>query len=94
MQSSSAERGNSFDRTVYPRRCNVDELLMKIEGMSCGHCVGQVTKALTVLDGVQVKAVRVGEAKVTYSPALITPSDIARALTEAGYDVQLVGRAA
>lgn len=72
----------------------METLTLHIDGMSCGHCVGQVTKALAVLDGVQVNAVRVGEAQVGYDPTFITPSDIARAVTEAGYEVQPVGRAA
>lgn len=72
----------------------MDELILTIDGMSCGHCVGQVTKALTLLDGVQVNAVRVGEAQVAYDQTRITPSDVARAVTEAGYEVQPVGRAA
>jgi copper chaperone len=72
----------------------METLTLRIHGMSCGHCVGQVTKALTLLDGVQVNSVRVGEAQVAYNRALITPSDIARAVTEAGYEVQPVGRAA
>jgi copper chaperone CopZ len=72
----------------------MDTLTLHIDGMSCGHCVGQVTKALTVLDGVRVNAVKVGEAQVVYNPALITPSDIARAVSEAGYEVQPVGRPA
>lgn len=36
----------------------MDELILKIDGMSCGHCVGQVTKALTQLDSVQVRPSR------------------------------------
>jgi copper chaperone len=72
----------------------METLTLHIDGMSCGQCVGQVTKALTLLDGVHVNAVRVGEAQVAYNPALITASDIARAITEAGYEVQPVGRAA
>lgn len=72
----------------------METLTLHINGMSCGHCVGQVTKALTQLDGVQVNSVRVGEAQVVYNRALITPPDIARAVTEAGYEVQPVGRAA
>lgn len=72
----------------------MESLTLKINGMSCGHCVGQVTKALTLLDGVQVNAIRVGEAEVGYNPVLITPSDIARAVTEAGYGVERVRRAA
>ena len=72
----------------------METLTLHINGMSCGHCVGQVTKALTQLDGVRVNSVRVGEAQVAYNRTLITPSDIARAVTEAGYEVQPVGRAA
>ena len=72
----------------------METLTLHIDGMSCGHCVGQVTKALTQLDGVQVNTVRVGEAHVAYNRALITPSEIVRAVSEAGYEVQPVGRAA
>ena len=72
----------------------METLTLHIDGMSCGHCVGQVTKVLTQLDGVQVNSVRVGEAQMDYNRALITPSEIARAVIKAGYEVQPVGRAA
>ena len=72
----------------------MDELILKIDGMSCGHCVGQVTKALSQLDGVQVKTVKVGEAFVAYDQGEITAADIARAVIEVGYEAQPVGRAA
>jgi copper chaperone len=67
----------------------MDELTLKITGMSCGHCVGQVTKALTRLDGVQV-----GEAIVVYDPREIVPTEIILAMNEAGYEAQLVRRVA
>ncbi|WHZ14944.1 MAG: hypothetical protein OJF52_001784 [Nitrospira sp.] len=72
----------------------MDELTLKITGMSCGHCVGQVTKALTRLDGVQVNSVKVGEAIVVYDPREIVPTEIILAVTEAGYKAQLVRRVA
>jgi copper chaperone len=72
----------------------MDELTLKITGMSCGHCVGQVTKALTRLDGVQVNSVKVGEAIVEYDPREIVPTEIIQAVTEAGYETQLVRRVA
>lgn len=53
----------------------MDELTLKITGMSCGHCVGQVTKALTRLDGVQVHSVKVGEAIVVYDPGTRSHGD-------------------
>lgn len=72
----------------------MEELTLHITGMTCGHCVGQVTKALTQLDGVHIKTVKVGEALVDYDQREITPADIARAVNEAGYEAQAVGRAA
>jgi copper chaperone len=72
----------------------MDELTLKITGMSCGHCVGQVTKALTRLDGVQVNSVKVGEAIVVYDPREIVPTEIIQAVTETGYETQLVRRVA
>ncbi len=72
----------------------MDELILTIDGMSCGHCVGQVTKVLSQLDGVQVKTVKVGEAHVAYDQREIAPADIARALNDAGYASHPVGRAA
>ena len=70
------------------------ELILKIEGMSCGHCVGQVTKVLTQLDGVQVKAVKVGEAFVAYDQDEITPVEIVKAVNEVGYEAEPAGRVA
>ena len=72
----------------------MDELTLKIIGMSCGHCVGQVTKALTNLDGVRVNTVKVGEAVVMYDTKEIVPTEIIQAVTEAGYEAQLVRRVA
>ena len=72
----------------------MEELILNIDGMTCGHCVGQVTKALAQLDGVQVKIVKVGEALVAYDQREISPADIARAVNEEGYEAQAVGRAA
>ena len=40
----------------------MNDVTLRIEGMSCGHCVGQVRNALARLDGVQVHQIRVGEA--------------------------------
>ncbi|ODT45698.1 MAG: hypothetical protein ABS70_02605 [Nitrospira sp. SCN 59-13] len=72
----------------------MENLILKIEGMSCGHCIGQVTKALSQLDGVQVQSVKVGEAFVVYEQGAITPADIAQAVNEVGYEAQPAGRVA
>ncbi len=65
----------------------------KISGMNCGHCVGQVTRVLSSLDGVRVDQVKLGEATVGYEPRQITAEEIAEAINEAGYQVQLTAGA-
>ncbi|HLV25008.1 MAG TPA: cation transporter [Gemmatimonadales bacterium] len=58
---------------------------LKIEGMSCGHCVSAVRKALEGLDGVTVENVAVGSATVSFDPAVASEEQIAGAVSEAGY---------
>ena len=58
---------------------------LEIDGMSCGHCVAWVKKALAGLDGVTVENVAVGSATVEYDPAVVSPEQIARAVSDAGY---------
>lgn len=58
---------------------------LKIDGMSCGHCVASVKKALERLDGVSVKQVVIGSATVDYDPAVASPEQIAGAISDAGY---------
>ena len=58
---------------------------LKIDGMSCGHCVESVKKALEGLDGVKVESVSVGAAAVQYDPAVASPEQIVDAISDAGY---------
>ncbi len=72
--------------TRFPRENRImNRTTLKIEGMTCGHCVMSVKKALTTLDGVTVQDVRIGSATVEYDPAMTSPASIAEAVTEAGY---------
>jgi len=64
----------------------MSKLTMKIDGMSCGHCVAAVREALTELPGVQVDDVRIGSAAVRYDPAAVTPEQVADAVRDAGYE--------
>ncbi|MGE3151254.1 MAG: heavy-metal-associated domain-containing protein [Nitrospiraceae bacterium] len=70
------------------------ETTFQIEGMSCGHCVGQVQRALARLEGLSVCEVTVGQARVTYDPSAIEPKDIVEVVKEAGYEVCPAGRVA
>jgi copper chaperone CopZ len=58
---------------------------LHIEGMSCGHCLNVVNRALTAVPGVRVDAVRIGRADVSYDEATTAPSDLEKAVAEAGY---------
>lgn len=64
------------------------QLTMQIGGMSCGHCVGAVTKALKELAGVAVEQVAIGSATVTYDPTTISVDAITKAVEEEGYPVR------
>ena len=70
----------------------MDRMTMKIDGMSCGHCVSQVTKALKGLEGVEVEQVRVGTATVSYDPSAASEAAIARAVEDQGYAVLSTAR--
>jgi copper chaperone len=63
----------------------MEHLTLKIDGMSCGHCVARVEKALKKLDGVAVERVDVGTAEIGYDPARTTYPQILAALDDAGY---------
>ena len=67
----------------------MEKKILKIEGMSCNHCVGRVDKALNELDGVK--------ASVTLDPqeAVVEGENLDSALLkktveEAGYTVTAV----
>jgi copper chaperone len=60
-------------------------LTLHIEGMSCGHCLNAVSRALAGLPGVEVDSLRIGRADVRYDERTVDPSRIAEAIDEAGY---------
>lgn len=62
---------------------------LKINGMSCEHCVKTVTEALTELEGVRRAKVnlRKGEAVVRFDELCITPTRLKDAITDAGFEV-------
>jgi len=58
---------------------------LAIEGMSCGHCVASVKKTLDRMESVVVDHVALGNATVEYDPTVVSPDEIAAAVTGAGY---------
>ncbi len=61
--------------------------VMKIEGMSCGHCVMAVRKELSKIDNVKINDVQIGSAKVEYDDNKIDTQILIKAVQEAGYKV-------
>jgi copper chaperone len=63
----------------------MERLQMEIQGMSCGHCVGAVKRALGELDGVSITSLSVGRAEVAYDAVKADAQRILAAVKEAGY---------
>jgi copper chaperone len=67
----------------------MEQKTIEIQGMSCEHCVAAVKGALGRLDGVQVRDVKIGEARVAYDPVAVSPDRITQAIAEEGYPAQV-----
>jgi copper chaperone CopZ len=61
------------------------ELTLKIEGMTCNHCVMHVKKELEKMEGVNVKEVKIGSAEIEYNENITKPDDFFAVIEEAGY---------
>jgi copper chaperone len=58
---------------------------LTIQGMSCGHCVMHVRKALGKVNGLNIENVEIGKAVVKFDETVVTREHIAKAIEEAGY---------
>jgi copper chaperone CopZ len=67
----------------------VRQATLHIEGMSCGHCLNAVNRALSAVPGVKIDAVRIGRADVTYDETTTQPADLETAVADAGYRATL-----
>ena len=70
----------------------MERLTMKIDGMSCGHCVAQVTKALKAIDGISVEQVGIGTATVSFDPGSTPEARVTGAIEDQGYTVAATTR--
>ncbi len=69
----------------------MENLTLQIEGMSCGHCVSRVEKALSKLEGVDVRNVAVGSAEMSYDPSRVSPDKILEAVDGLGFEPHVAG---
>ena len=65
----------------------VMQKVMKINGMSCGHCQARVEKALNALDGVEAKVNLAEKTAVITLTKAVADEDLIKAVTDAGYEV-------
>ena len=70
----------------------MEQATIGIQGMSCGHCVASVKRALGELEGVEVREVKVGSATVAYDPSTVSPERITQAIQDEGYTAEAAGR--
>ena len=67
----------------------METMILKVEGMTCGHCKQSVEKALSGLAGVMKADVDLGKGtvSVTYDSAKVNESQMKEAVENQGYDV-------
>lgn len=67
-----------------------EEMVIKIKGMMCMHCVSHVEKALAALDGVTEVKVSLEKGTATVS-GTASAEALKKAITDAGYEVVSIG---
>lgn len=65
------------------------EFTLRIENMHCGSCIRRVSQALAFTDGLEVKEVRVGAARLGSSKDPAPLEQALAALARAGYPARL-----
>lgn len=63
------------------------EKILKVEGMSCNHCVMAVKRALTGIDGVGTVEVDLEDGKVKVVGMALVDDALKAAVDDAGYEV-------
>jgi copper chaperone len=66
----------------------------RVADMTCGHCVGSITRAVQEADAGARVDVDLHQHRVTISQATATPQALAHAIREAGYTPEVVGEPA
>ena len=65
----------------------MQDVTLKIEGMSCQHCVMRVKKAVDDLPGIGQADVGIGTARVKFDEAKVSRAEIESAVEKAGYKI-------
>jgi copper chaperone len=65
----------------------MNDITLKIEGMSCQHCVMRVKKAIDAVQGVSKAEVVIGQAVVSFDETKTSKKEICAAVEKAGYKI-------
>jgi copper chaperone CopZ len=68
---------------------SMDSYNISIEGMSCGHCLNHVTRAIHSVPAVRTADIRMGSAYIQLKPGA-TPDPVLAAIRDAGYEAHLL----
>lgn len=65
------------------------EIVLKVEGMTCGHCKKAVESALNKLDGIKISEADPagGTVRVSFNPEKVDTSQMKDAIEEQGYEI-------
>ena len=68
----------------------MENVVLNVKGMSCGHCVKAVENSVGELQGINEVKVDLGAAQVTvaFDASQVTVDAIKEAIEEQGYDVE------
>lgn len=68
----------------------MEKVTLKVNGMSCGHCVNAVEGSVGKLEGVKSVKVHLKEGKVDveFNPSEVSLSKIKETIDDQGYDVE------
>jgi len=64
------------------------DITIAIGGMSCGHCLNAVNKALAGVGQIEVKSVQMGRADLRVPDGDAVPAQVYAAIEDAGYKVE------
>jgi copper chaperone CopZ len=68
----------------------MQDITIEISGMSCGHCLNAVNKALAGVPGITVKSVQIGRAELLVPDGPDGTASAQAAIEAAGYKVDSV----
>jgi copper chaperone CopZ len=60
---------------------------LKIDGMTCQHCVMSLKEALGRIERLNVKNVEIGSATVEYEAGKVTEEQLETAVNKAGFNI-------